>query len=242
MTNPWLVPSERYYYAWYETVPMPVGGANGRSDAAIKAEVVDRLRRNRHTADHTIRVDVKQGVVILQGDVDSRLAKRAAGDDCWDTAGVRDVSNQLTVDASTEDHAQVVRDVMSDHVVTVPAEATAATAAALMSSNDIGDVVVVDDEERPIGIVTDRDLVVRALAVEHGTDVPAHGLMSPTLLTVRPQARVDEAVRLMTDAAVRRLPVVDDGHLVGIVSLGDLARRRDPGSALAGISAAAPRR
>lgn len=59
--------------------------------------VVDRLRENTFTKDHDIKVDVKQSVVVLGGDVGSTLAKRAAGDDAWDTPGVVDVSNQLHV-------------------------------------------------------------------------------------------------------------------------------------------------
>lgn len=239
MTSPWLVPSERYYYGWYE--PVPIGGP-GRTDGAIKAEVVDRLRRNPHTAGHTIRVDVKQGVVILQGDVDSRLAKRAGGDDCWDTVGVRDVSNQLTVDAASAEGVTTALAVMSPRVVVIPAAATVREAARLMALNDIGDVVVVDDDRHPIGIVTDRDLVVRAIAADRGLDVAVHDVMTATLLTVRSDSMLDAVVRLMLDATVRRLPVVDDGHLVGVVSLGDLARHRDPGSALAAISASAPGR
>jgi len=58
---------------------------------------VEQLHQNPHTADETIRVDVKRNVVILTGEVSSVLAKRAAGDDAWDTAGVVDVSNQLAV-------------------------------------------------------------------------------------------------------------------------------------------------
>jgi osmotically-inducible protein OsmY len=54
---------------------------------------------NPHTKDHDLQVDVKQSVVILTGEVSSAVAKRAAGDDCWDTAGVVDVSNQLIVAA-----------------------------------------------------------------------------------------------------------------------------------------------
>ena len=59
--------------------------------------MVDRLRKNVHTKDHTLAVNVQSGVVVLTGDVSTVLAKRAAGDDCWDTPGVVDVSNQLRV-------------------------------------------------------------------------------------------------------------------------------------------------
>ncbi len=88
----WMYPDERYYYEWYGDDP-----ADRPSDAEIKAQLVERLRGNALTADDYIDVDVKRGVVILTGDVSSPVAKRAAGDDAWDTLGVSDVSNQLHV-------------------------------------------------------------------------------------------------------------------------------------------------
>jgi osmotically-inducible protein OsmY len=90
----WQYPSDRYYYGWYNQPPQ-----SKPTDGEIKSEVVDRLRVNPHTKDHDLQVDVKQSVVILTGKVSSAVAKRAAGDDCWDTAGVVDVSNQLIVAA-----------------------------------------------------------------------------------------------------------------------------------------------
>ena len=92
--DPWQYPSDRYYYGWYNQPPQ-----SKPTDGEIKSEVVDRLRVNPHTKDHDLQVDVKQSVVILTGEVSSAVAKRAAGDDCWDTAGVVDVSNQLIVAA-----------------------------------------------------------------------------------------------------------------------------------------------
>jgi osmotically-inducible protein OsmY len=88
----WEYPSDRYYYRWYDENARFV-----HSDGEMKSQVVDRLRENPHTKDHVLEVDVKKGVVILVGEVSSAVAKRSAGDDCWDTAGVVDVSNQLTV-------------------------------------------------------------------------------------------------------------------------------------------------
>jgi osmotically-inducible protein OsmY len=87
----WTYPADRYYYGWYGEVP-PLG-----TDSALKATVVDRLRENPLTAPYDLKVDVKQAVVVLGGIVGSSLAKRAAGDDAWDTPGVKDVSNQLQV-------------------------------------------------------------------------------------------------------------------------------------------------
>jgi hypothetical protein len=87
----WMYPDERYSYPWYSDPPV------GPTDGDIKHQIVERLREEPLTRDSSIRVDVKQHVVILGGSVPSTLAKRVAGDDAWDTPGVVDVSNQLQV-------------------------------------------------------------------------------------------------------------------------------------------------
>ncbi len=89
----WQYPFQRYYYGWYDAPPPEPAP----TDRQIKSTVVDRLRENPHTKDDEIRVDVERGVVILTGEVSFPRAKRAAGDDAWDTAGVSDVSNQLSI-------------------------------------------------------------------------------------------------------------------------------------------------
>ena len=92
--SPWQYPGDRYYYGWYEQPQQ-----SQPTDGEIKSNVVDRLRENVHTKDHVLVVDVEKSVVVLTGEVSSSVAKRAAGDDCWDTPGVVDVSNQLSVSA-----------------------------------------------------------------------------------------------------------------------------------------------
>jgi CBS domain-containing protein len=109
-----------------------------------------------------------------------------------------------------------------------------------MKDKDIGTVIVVDGD-RIEGVVTDRDIVVRALA--DGRDpgqTPTKGISSDNPLTVSPDDDVTAAGDLMRDHKVRRVPVVENGKPVGVVSIGDLAIERDPDSALASISAAAP--
>jgi CBS domain-containing protein len=109
-----------------------------------------------------------------------------------------------------------------------------------MRDRDIGDVLVVDDGSIR-GIVTDRDIVVRCVA--DGADLEnakVGDVCSADLTTVTADATVEEAARIMRDSALRRLPVVDRGAPVGIVTLGDLAVQADPHSALGGISAARP--
>jgi len=136
--------------------------------------------------------------------------------------------------------SQMVRDVMTSEPVTVPSTATVLDAAQAMKRDDVGNVLVMDDG-RLCGIVTDRDIVVRALAERRDPAKTKIGeLCSRDLSAVRPSDDIDKAITLMRNKAVRRLPVVDAGRPVGVVSLGDLARDRDPHSALADISAAPP--
>ena len=236
----WTYPDTRYYYDWYGDTPP---ASAHPTDGTIKAAVVDRLRANPLTKDDDLRVDVKRGVVILQGVVGSRLAKRAAGDDSWDTVGVTDVSNQLeVVDATGErDRAETVNDVMSSDVIALEAGSPLRSAAEVMRDADVGSVVVTDGGH-VTGIVTDRDLVVRAGA--EGRDLTATtvgSICSDPVVTVDRTAPVHEVVRLMRDHAVRRIVVTGAGdEPVGVVSLGDLARRRDPGSVLGDVAAAPP--
>jgi CBS domain-containing protein len=136
--------------------------------------------------------------------------------------------------------ATIVRDVMMTNPLSVDAGASIRQAAQVMRDNDIGDVLVVDDGTVR-GIVTDRDIVVRALAEGHQPDAtPVGDVTSPKLAVVEAEAELDKAAELMRRHAIRRLPVVDGEEVVGIVTLGDLARREDPQSALSDISAAPP--
>ncbi len=105
---------------------------------------------------------------------------------------------------------------------------------------DIGDVLVVDGD-MVIGIVTDRDIVIRAVAADRDPAQTTVGdIATPNPVVISPDQPAADAVQLMRDHALRRLPVCEDGHLVGVLSLGNLATERDPESALADISAAPP--
>jgi CBS domain-containing protein len=136
--------------------------------------------------------------------------------------------------------ARTVEEIMTRDPRTVDAGATLVDAAREMRESDIGNVVVLDGG-RAAGILTDRDIVVRAVADgrEPGS-TPVREVCSSGLETLDPDQSVDDAVRLMREHDVRRLPVVRDGRPVGILSLGDLAVEREPESALADISAASP--
>ena len=137
--------------------------------------------------------------------------------------------------------SETVRDVMTPNPCVIAPTASVLEAAQMMRGNDIGDVIVLE-EERLFGILTDRDIVVRALAegADPGT-TPVSAICSRELTTIEPDASVGRAVLLMREKAVRRLPVVDDdGFVMGIVSIGDVAVERDRRSALGDISAAPP--
>lgn len=138
--------------------------------------------------------------------------------------------------------AQNIRDVMTPNPTAMPAMATISDAARAMRDADVGAIVVLN-QNQICGIVTDRDIVVRAVA--EGRD-PARAslgdICSQNLVTLSPSDTVEDAARLMADRAIRRIPVVEDGRPVGIVSLGDLAVERGDGSALEDISAAPPNR
>ena len=137
--------------------------------------------------------------------------------------------------------AECIRDVMTTNPETLPESTTVREAAEAMRANDIGDVVVVDDNGQLSGILTDRDIVVRVVAEGRDPRATRIGdIASRDLTAVSPDDPVDRAVQLMRAKAIRRLPAVDKGKPVGIVSIGDLALDRDPGSALADISAAPP--
>jgi CBS domain-containing protein len=131
-----------------------------------------------------------------------------------------------------------IRDVMTPAPIVLSDRQTAADAAKIMKNRNVGDVLVCAEDGRLSGIVTDRDLALRCLADRRDGDTPLRELCSGSLSTLAPDASIDDAVTLMTANAVRRAPVVDNGELVGIVSLGDLAIERDPNSALGRISSA----
>lgn len=132
---------------------------------------------------------------------------------------------------------QSIREVMTPSPTVLDASATVAQAARAMRDQSVGDVLVERDGSL-CGIVTDRDLVVRALADgSDAGDMPLGDICSRDLVVLAPTDSVDDAVTLMRERGLRRIPVCDGPQPVGIVSIGDLALERDPRSALAGISA-----
>ena len=137
--------------------------------------------------------------------------------------------------------ATSVREMMTPDPITVSSSASLFEAAKIMRDSSIGDVIVLDNKDKLCGIVTDRDITVRAVA--DGRDPKSTQLgdiCSKQVTTLQPDSSVKEAIQLMRDQAIRRLPVIENGKPVGIVSLGDLAVEQDDHSALADISAAPP--
>ena len=116
-------------------------------------------------------------------------------------------------------------EIMTASVVTAEPGATALEVAQLMRDYRVGSVVVVDPEGVPVAMVTDRDLAVRILAEEAGLQTPMGDHATRPLVSGEPEMELEEAAALMVQHRVRRLPVVADDRLAGIVTLDDIAVR-----------------
>ncbi|WP_116247320.1 CBS domain-containing protein [Nocardiopsis sp. FIRDI 009] len=135
--------------------------------------------------------------------------------------------------------ARTISELMTSPARTVGPDTSLRATSRIMRDENVGDVVVTEEDGSLMGILTDRDIVVRCLAAGGDPDsMTAGAACSAHVATVPPQCRVSEAVDMMRAKAVRRLPVVDEDELVGIVSIGDLAQAVDEHSALADISSA----
>ena len=132
-----------------------------------------------------------------------------------------------------------ISDIMTAAPVGVYYSQTIGETARIMRDTQVGAVLVVNDGALS-GVVTDRDLVVRGLAEGEGPDSPVGPLCSGDLIGIAADADVGQAEELMREHAVRRLPVIDDGQVVGIVSIGDVAISAHEDSPLAAVSRAEP--
>lgn len=138
---------------------------------------------------------------------------------------------------------QSIKEVMTPDPVTLPVSAPLTEAARAMRESDIGDVIVIDDSGKALGLVTDRDIVIRALADGRDPEkTPVGDIASTDLVTLSSDSAVEDAISLMRGKAVRRIVITEGNEPVGIVSIGDLAIERDSDSALADISKAEPDR
>ncbi len=137
---------------------------------------------------------------------------------------------------------QKIREIMTASPITLPADRPVTDAAMAMKENHIGDVIVMTDGKM-CGVVTDRDIVVRVIAQGREPQTTKLGdICSRDVASVGPDDEVDRVIDLVRKRSIRRVPVLQDGKPVGIVSIGDLAIERDQRSALADVSAAAPNR
>ena len=119
----------------------------------------------------------------------------------------------------------LVKELMHPGAVTVEPGSSASLAAQLISRHNVGVLPVCGSDRRLRGMVTDRDIVLRCIAPEEDpAQTPVRDIMSRWPTTLSPTDDCGEAVRLMAEKQLRRLPVVEDGKLVGILSLSDLAR------------------
>lgn len=164
----------------------------------------------------------------------TRRLRRGSGDGDDGTAG--------TMANGAGRRPSDVREVMTAAPLSVASDAPVAEAARLMAESDIGDVLIIESGTGRIeGILTDRDIAVRVAAEAKDPGATKAGeVCTATVTSIAPTASVDEAVRTMRREDVRRLPVVESGRPIGIVTLGDLAVALDPESVLADISAASP--
>ena len=136
--------------------------------------------------------------------------------------------------------AQTLREIMAQDPVTFEASASVMDAAVAMRDQGIGDVIVTQNG-RLHGIVTDRDIVTRCVSTgQNPSDMSLGEIASTDITTLSPSDDLQSAVSEMRDKAVRRVAIVDGDRPVGVVSLGDLAIELDSQSALSEISAAPP--
>jgi CBS domain-containing protein len=117
----------------------------------------------------------------------------------------------------------LVKDIMSNPVITTEEEAPSNKVALLMDENKVGAVVVTNKEGQPLGIITERDLVIRVLSKNLRPDaVKAREIMTSPLVTIEPEATINEAAKRMSRIDIRRLGVLYKGNLVGIISSKDI--------------------
>ncbi|UVI32815.1 CBS domain-containing protein [Paenibacillus spongiae] len=132
-----------------------------------------------------------------------------------------------------------IADIMSSDCITVNSHSSIHDCAVIMRDHDIGFVPVIDNRSL-IGVVTDRDLVIRGYADNHPGSSSVNDVCSKDVRTITSGISIDEAANIMASEQIRRLPVVENGQLLGVVSLGDLAVREifvnEAGEALSGIS------
>jgi CBS domain-containing protein len=120
-----------------------------------------------------------------------------------------------------------VRDIMSDSISCCSLDTPLVEVAEMMVEQDCGEIPVCDDQKKPVGVVTDRDIVCRLIAKgREPTELKAQDCMSSPVVTVTPETTIEDCARLMEQYQVRRLPVVgEDGTACAMIAQADLATR-----------------
>ncbi|OEH86653.1 CBS domain-containing protein [Desulfuribacillus stibiiarsenatis] len=136
--------------------------------------------------------------------------------------------------------SQTIREIMSGNLATVTTQDSVIKAAQIMSQYNIGSVPVVDNGQL-VGMLTDRDIVLRSVATGGNLDqVSVRQIMTTNVVTATPDMDISQAANIMASNQIRRLPVIDNDQLIGMVALGDLALESDhideAGNALNDIS------
>ena len=121
-----------------------------------------------------------------------------------------------------------VKECMCNTVACVKPETTASDIAKLMLEKHVGCIPVCDNNQNVVGLITDRDLILRCVACDKdGKQTPASEIMTTKVYTITPEHSIEDASKLMCDCQVRRIPVVDNNTLVGIITVGDLANNNN---------------
>lgn len=121
-----------------------------------------------------------------------------------------------------------IREVMTSPAIRIHPEEPVSVAARTLAQYNIGALVVCSGDGKPCGVVTDRDLVTRCIAAGRAPgQTPVRDVMTGSVLAVQPDMEVSAAAHLMGARQIRRLPVLENGRLCGVVSIGDLAARED---------------
>lgn len=117
----------------------------------------------------------------------------------------------------------LVKEIMSNSVVSVDSSVSATDAAKMMEDSDVGAIIVLENGS-PVGIVTDRDFAIKITAHSYPLDTPIRRMMSSPLISIDPDSDLWTASDLMSSRNVRKLPVIDDARIVGIIMSSDLVR------------------
>ncbi len=120
----------------------------------------------------------------------------------------------------------LVKNVMSKPVLTVRPKESVHAAAALMKKERVGCLIVTDSHEKPLGIITETDIIHKIVAEKRPLRTPVSGVMTKDLKTIKEDESIEQAAKIMAAHLIRRLPVVSDKKLVGIVTLKDVVKAK----------------